>query len=895
MLSEISFLYKWLLLMKMYKKFPANAGAFLVLFFLSAGLKAQTIPAGKQVTDVWVVVKSHFDLGFTDLAENVFQRYRTEMMDKSLKVIDENRALPKEQQFVWTVPGWPLWAQMLGSRQDSFRLKRIEAAVREGSLATHALPFSTHTESQDLEDLVRGLDFAARTSRKYGRPLPIAAKMTDVPSHSWIMPTLLTHAGVKFLHIGVNPASQYPRVPQLFWWQGADGSRILCGYTVDYGSSFLPPADWPCKNYLSMIMAGDNHGPPGVEEVAKWRRQYEEKMPGVKVHFGTLDDFAKAVLAEKPDLPVVSGDMPDTWIHGLMSMPQATKTARNVRPLEPALEMLDTQLKWWGLKPGDVSQALADAYENSLLYSEHTWGMNAEYGPRKLYGSEWEQWMAEMEKEPVPADGDYSKLPRGSKRKWMQSYQDHRNYANQAAAAVDGALRLRMQMLASSVKTNGKSLVVYNPLPWTRSGMVEADGLQLFVKNVPANGYKTVSIEHAQPTKSEGSSQVETAFFIARFDLEKGAIRSLIDKATGRELVDTSSPYLLGQFLHERFSSNEVYDRFFYKYSRLHTGWGLNDIGKPGMPDAAKVPYKASTPGGWTLRRESTDASDVIVLTAADCKGLAQGYTLSFCFPRQQPYVDIKWQVTNKTADKHPEGGWLCFPFNIQQPVFMLGRLGAPVDPAKDIVPGTNRHLFAVSTGVGMAGSNGGAALCSQDAPLVSLDEPGLWRWTMDFAPKRPAVFVNLYNNMWNTNFPLWQDGSWTSQVRVWPVNKGSNMAENLAVQSWETRMPLLAAVANNSTGTLPATQSGLHLSRKGVLVTAFGNDPSGHKGTLLRLWEQAGISGKLTVHLPAGMKVKYAQPVNLRGESEGKPMAVQGNSFSISIRQFEPKSFLLY
>ena len=37
--------------------------------------------------------------------------------------------------------------------------------------------------------------------------------MTDVPSHSWVMPTLLEHAGVDFLQIGCNPASSSPDVP----------------------------------------------------------------------------------------------------------------------------------------------------------------------------------------------------------------------------------------------------------------------------------------------------------------------------------------------------------------------------------------------------------------------------------------------------------------------------------------------------------------------------------------------------------------------------------------------------------------------------------------------------------------------------------------------------------
>ena len=60
-----------------------------------------------KVTDIWVVFKTHFDLGFTDLPENVFNRYREEMMDNALRVIENNATLPKEKRFAWTVSGWP--------------------------------------------------------------------------------------------------------------------------------------------------------------------------------------------------------------------------------------------------------------------------------------------------------------------------------------------------------------------------------------------------------------------------------------------------------------------------------------------------------------------------------------------------------------------------------------------------------------------------------------------------------------------------------------------------------------------------------------------------------------------------------------------------------------------
>ncbi|NQU54133.1 MAG: hypothetical protein HQ522_16515 [Bacteroidetes bacterium] len=878
----------------------------IVILFIISVFANYSFAQKQQVTDVWVVFKTHFDLGFTDLPENVFNRYRVEMMEKSLDVIEKNAQQSPEKRFSWTVAGWPLQAQILGPLQTLDRKSRIEKAIKEGSLVVHGLPFTTHTESLDYEDLVRGLGYSSAVNRTYGLPMTISAKMTDVPSHSWVLPTLLNHAGIKFLQLGCNPASQYPRFPELFWWEGPDGSKILCHYTALYGSDIKPTENWPYKNYLAMQMTGDNHGPPSEQDIDKLLAYAEKEMPGIKVHFGTLDDFAKAIIAENPDLPTVKGDTPDTWIHGLMSNPQESKMARNIRPLEPALDALNTQMRIWGIQTQPLTETLAKAYEQSLLYGEHTWGMNAEYGPRYSYDNDWKQWLSDAKAEPVPADGDYSKLPNsdahdtktGSKTKWLKSYDAHRQYIHNASDIVTRELDVRLKILAKSVSVTGKRFVVYNPLPWKRSGIVEVPwekGRSLFVKDVPAGGYVTVSEKDLknEPISSDENTILTTPYFTAVFDLKRGGISSLRETKSNREMVDQSSVYVMGQFLHERFSSNEV-DKWFNSYSRIKGGWGLNDLGKPGMPKADKVPYLAFTPENWKLSVSHTDVADMAVLSAIETQSFAKNYTIVFTFPRDEAYVDVEWKVDTKTPEKHPEGGWLCFPFAVDKPTFTIGRLGGPINPATDIIPGTNRNLMAVNTGVAITQcDNTGVALSPMDSPLLSFGEPGLWKFSMDYVPTTPAVFVNLYNNMWNTNFPLWQEGSWTERVRIWSKPEKEQTVANLTKNSWETRLPLLVGFADGDAGKLKSKNQGLTLSREGILVTAFGKNPDGD-GTILRVWEQAGNSGKCTVKLPEGMSVPSVQPVNLRGEKQGNPIKVKNGEFSFELKGYAPASFLM-
>ena len=160
--------------------------------------------------------------------------------------------------------------------------------------------------------------------------------------------------------------------------------------------------------------------------------------------------------------------------------------------------------------------------------------------------------------------------------------------------------------------------------------------------------------------------------------------------------------------------------------------------------------------------------------------------------------------------------------------------------------------------------------------------------------PKKPSVFVNLYNNEWNTNFPEWQDGSWSSRVRIWPT-QGEEFGRDLAVPAWEARLPLLAASAE---GRGKAAGGPVRLERFAAgraLATAFGPDPDGvNPGTLLRVWDQSGVSGGSTVTLPQAFVAAVAQPVNLRGEKIGPPIAIENHTFTFELHAFAPATFVV-
>lgn len=856
------------------------------VFSVQAQNTTQNKVAQKQrLEEIIIVYKSHFDIGYTHLASEAVHDYQTKMIDGALLVVDKNKNLPADQQFVWTVPGWPMKKILENwDGQTTEHQKRIKEAFRDGRFAAHALPFTMQTEMMEPEGMVRSLGFASKLARDAGKPLPTGAKMTDVPCHSKILPTLLKNAGVNFLHLGCNGASTSPRVPDLFWWEGPDGSRLLTMYSAGYGTDLFPPTNWNHKVWLAMLMRGDNQGPPEPDEVKRAIDQIHKALPNVKARVATLGDFGESILKEDlSKLPVVREDMPDTWIHGPMCDPGGVKLARETLPEIFTAESLGELLKGWNVTAQTSTQAITDSYENSILFYEHTWGgamyWITKYLPHINNIGQCDNWDY----------GDRWKAALKTTRfnRLIASWEEHTDYARNANNKIAPLLNEEMQLLAKTVNVNGPRTVIFNPLPWKRNAVVNG----VVIKDIPAGGYTTIPYVEVKTVAKSDKTSLENSIFKIVVDSTRGTISSLVDKRSDREIVDVSAEHGFGQFLYERFCADDVAS-FTRGYLKADYDWGWVELGKPNMPSAKEVPYRAIVPEAFNVKTTIQGNTSTIAMSSSpSVEGLNYPVLTKIILQGDEPYVDIEITI-NKPADPWPEAGWICLPFKVDAPQFRVGRNGFIIDPIKDIIAGANRHMYAVGTGVAVYNSKGnGVGMCSPEAPLVSLGVPGCWKFDFDYKPKKPAVYFNLFNNQWSTNYRFWNEGKWTYRFRIWSYDK-YDAASSLITPSIETRYPVQTATIDAVAGKLPKEQTGVSVSRQGVLVTAYGQNPDG-AGTILRVWEQAGKAGMLTVSLPAGTKYTSALSVNLRGEKSGEPLKINNGKLSFELKAFAPDSFI--
>ena len=522
-----------------------------------------------------------------------------------------------------------------------------------------------------------------------------AAKLTDVPGHTRGIVGPLAEAGVSFLHIGTNPGCGVCRLPELFRWRDAEGREIIVAYQTEYGRLLALPGG---EEAFLVCVAGDNHGAHTPEEVENILAGLRRDHPGAEITGGTFDDLAAALEPHRDALPLVTSEIGSTWIHGFATDPTLTARYREC-------------LRFAETLPADVREPFLRELE---LVAEHTCGVDV-----KKYLKDRRHWSGaairrlggEWTGAPAPksADGGFAIC--------IRSWREQREYIGKAARTL--------------------------PPPERRALTRRLAVVRLLSKPADTTGCQPAIIAGAAAPRPLA---IRTPHFTFDIDAERGCLRDL-RAADGTRLF--SEAFLFGG---ELFGPAD-YEAYHRNYLRLRVGWTLNDFGHPGMPRRAYRLLDGFPARAFEL---PCDGGRRILLRSRRASVFAKAWELELALPDDAPELRATLRVLGKAPSRAPHALWLAFAPARGQGGLSFTKLGEPIDPA-DVVEGGGRALHAIDGEIRLGG---GAVVETLDAPLLA---PGardlLWK-RRNPLPRPCAPFhVNLYNNVWGTNFPQWFGG----------------------------------------------------------------------------------------------------------------------------------------
>lgn len=662
------------------------------------------------INRVHLIFKTHLDVGFTDYARNVVNNYFTSYIPKAIELARQMREEGKPERFCWTTGSWLIYEYLEQATTQARIL--MEEAINAGDICWHGLPFTTQSELMDASLFRFGLSLSQTLDKRYGKTT-IAAKMTDVPGHTRAIVPLLAEAGIRFLHIGVNPASTPPEVPPVFVWRHPTGEEVMVMYHKgSYGDLMMVPG---LHDAISFAHTGDNCGPQGAEDIVRVFTQLRERFPDADITASTLDAYAQALLQMKEQLPVITGEIGDTWIHGVGTDPTKVSQFRALCRLRNG---------WQASGKLHVDDARLTAFSRALLtIPEHTWGMD-----EKTHLADYEHYTT----------ADLRAARTGEKFKAFEaSWAEQRGY------------------LMTALKALGPTIA--------------ADEARHVLTELKPTYPDTAGFTPVDP-----AAPIETPQFTIRFDPTTGAIISLVQKSRGREWASVEHP--LGLFMYEIFSQAD-YDRFAAQYlinMEWCAGWAIPDFTKPGI-DKTNVVHHCWYPrlAAMHLRQDENGSRYLLEMTMPEqcvrSYGAPAKLALEIDFPASVSIIGYNLQWFTKQANRLPEALWFAFKPHITNPAgWRLDKMGQRISPLEVVSKG-NRKLHAVSTGVSYADDHGTLAIETMDAPLVAPGQPSLLNFDNQQPPVEHGMHFNLYNNIWGTNFPMWfeEDARFRFMVRL--------------------------------------------------------------------------------------------------------------------------------
>jgi hypothetical protein len=704
----------------------------------------------QSVRKVHALFMNHLDVGFSSggsnggvpgLAATVVDIYFNRYFPEALATADAMRAAGPDRM-VYTTKAWLVSLYLDCPPNMGFRCPTpearaaFEAAIRRGDIQWHAFPFNTQAELMDAS-LAR---FALRLSHdlddRYGVVRKLVWSQRDVPGTTARLLPLLNDAGVRAVSFGVNGASAPAAVPSVFLWRHMDpdtgavvGEVLALYHPGGYGGldasdcHALPGWD----EVLCLFFKNDNDGPPDVAETQGAYAALRRAFPNATVVASTFEAFVTAALQSgaTANLPVVAGELGDTWIHIAGADPLRAAQTRAILAERTACEatgacsLEDPRyynfsrlfLKAFEHTFGEDVKTALDAQGAAPSPQYYWWGNEAFYANRN--------------------DARYARL----EASWDEQRAWH--VAIPVEALADHPLAAKLRTVLDAV---------------------------LRANAPPALGdYIPVDLA-AGPVLWSGAA--------LSFDPATGALVGLTETATGTAYADATHPWGLPvyQTFDEAAFDGLLAQYMFCDYVSDCT-WAYFDFGKVGL-DAAAAPVRRDwLPALRALYRRVDAATGSLHLLAqlafpeeaVRAYGAPGGDVWQAWAVPTLPFVD-RWNVSltwyNKTATRLPEALWLRFrPLRPAAPAapaaevaWRLTKLGGEID-ASAIIGNGSYHLHAVEA---LRDPGVPLRLWSPDCALITLGPPNPFPTPLVPTDPDDGAAFNLVNNIWGTNTAMY-------------------------------------------------------------------------------------------------------------------------------------------
>jgi hypothetical protein len=314
---------------------------------------------------------------------------------------------------------------------------------------------------------------------------------------------------------------------------------------------------------------------------------------------------------------------------------------------------------------------------------------------------------------------------------------------------------------------------------------------------------------------------LDNRFYALQVDPARGAVRSLVDKDTGEELVDREDRWGFAQCLYETLSGGRE-----MKPDQFHRSSLRNIQVQPGA-------------GGPVWQS---------LLISGDMDGCASnhGVRLEIRLYDTEKRVEFHFAL-RKLPVRHPEAVYVAFPFRGSANAIQYEGQGGLVTPGAGQLPGSSSDWQTVQSFLRVNRGDGQVIWGCAEAPLVQLGDFNLGKWQPVTRVDQPRVYSWVMNNYWFTNFRAEQEGEFK-----WVYYLTSTRQTNAVVAAqfgWSSRVPLASRVlppAHGSSGDRPPTLSTLALDAPNLLLVE-ARPAREDRAVTLHLREADGQSARLT------------------------------------------------